>query len=111
LQLTTALAVPKPASLPKPGKRRAGEITCDETLFERLRRLRKTLADKRSVPPYIIFSDVALRQMARYYPVNRSQFSRINGVGERKLEEFGADFMAEIAAYLVANPRQRFADD
>ena len=43
----------------------AGEIACDEVLFERLRVLRKKLADERDVPAYIIFSDVALRQMAR----------------------------------------------
>ena len=58
-------------------------------LFDRLRRLRKKLADERSVPAYIIFSDVSLRQMARYYPTNESEFARINGVGERKLAEFG----------------------
>src|SRR5256885_3921968 len=87
LRLTKPITRPKaPMSATKPGKRPAGEIVCDETLFDRLRRLRKKLADKQSVPPYIVFSDVALRQMAHYYPVNRAQFSRINGVGERKLE-------------------------
>jgi len=111
LRLTKAIAVPKPDGLGKARKRRAGEITCDEALFERLRRLRKKLADERSVPPYIIFSDVALRQMARYYPVKRNEFTRISGVGERKLADFGADFMAEIAVYLTTNPRQRFSDD
>jgi ATP-dependent DNA helicase RecQ len=111
LQLTKPIAKPKPPSPAKVGRRRAGEIVCDEALFERLRRLRKKLADQRAVPPYIVFSDVALRQMAHYYPVNRSQFSRINGVGERKLEEFGTDFMAEIEEYLAANPRQSFVDN
>lgn len=112
MRLTKPIAKPKAATpTAKPGKRRAGEIVCDEALFERLRRLRKKLADQRGVPPYIVFSDVALRQMAHYYPTNRSQFSRINGVGERKLADFGADFMAEIAVYLTGNPRQRFADD
>jgi ATP-dependent DNA helicase RecQ len=112
LRLTKAIITPKPPSgISKLRKPRAGEIACDEALFERLRRLRKKLADQRSVPPYIIFSDVALRQMAHYYPVKRSQFIRINGVGERKLADFGADFIAQIEAYLRDNPRQRFADD
>jgi ATP-dependent DNA helicase RecQ len=90
---------------------RAGAIACDEDLFERLRQLRKKLADERNVPAYIVFSDVALRQMARYYPEGDEQFTRISGVGEKKLEEFGAVFLAEIAAHLQTSPRQIFADD
>jgi ATP-dependent DNA helicase RecQ len=102
----------RPVTAPEqPAKHRAGEITCDEALFERLRLLRKRLADERGVPPYIIFSDVALRQMARHYPQDEKAFSRISGVGEKKLREFGAAFMGEITAYLQTNSRQMFADD
>jgi ATP-dependent DNA helicase RecQ len=90
---------------------RAGEIACDEELFERLRQLRKRLADERNVPAYIIFSDVSLRQMARHYPSDDEQMARINGVGEKKLKEFGAVFLSEIAAHLGQNPRQMFGDD
>lgn len=106
----------KPITLTKPMQvapakvSHAGEIECDETLFEKLRFLRKRLADERSVPPYIIFSDVALRQMARLYPVNEGEFVRISGVGERKLAEFGKTFMGEIARYLEAYPRQTFSE-
>ena len=74
-------------------------------------RLRKQLADERGVPPYIVFSDVSLRQMARFYPATDREFSRISGVGDRKLREFGAVFLGEIAAHLQSNPRQMFADD
>jgi ATP-dependent DNA helicase RecQ len=88
-----------------------GEIACDEALFETLRTLRKQLADDRSVPPYIIFSDVSLRQMARFYPANNAEFTRISGVGQRKLQEFGDRFMAEIATHLRSNPKQIFAED
>src|SRR5439155_1388661 len=79
------------AGLPAPGpaEHRAGEIGCDEALFEKLRQLRKQLADQQAVPPYIIFSDVALRQMARFYPQSEADFARISGVGEKKLREFG----------------------
>jgi ATP-dependent DNA helicase RecQ len=106
--LTKPMAAPPsgPEKLP-----RAGAIACDEDLFERLRRLRKALADERFVPAYIVFSDVALRQMARYYPGTNEEFSRISGVGEKKLKEFGAAFLAEIAAHLQSHPRQIFADD
>jgi len=106
--LTTPMAAPPSAPEKMP---RAGAIACDEELFERLRRLRKRLADERFVPAYIIFSDVALRQMARYYPASDEEFSRISGVGEKKLAEFGAIFLSEIAAHLQSNPRQIFADD
>ncbi len=101
----------RPVAVPELKTRRAGEIACDEALFDRLRQLRKQLADERDVPAYIVFSDVALRQMARDYPANEREFSRISGVGEKKLREFGAVFLAAIAAYLHGNPRQIFADD
>src|SRR5262249_52362822 len=56
------ITLTRPVSAPEQApKHRAGEIACDETLFEQLRQLRKRLADERGVPPYIIFSDVALR--------------------------------------------------
>ncbi len=107
------ITLTKPVTAPSaPEKRaRAGEIACDETLFERLRQLRKRLADERNLPAYIVFSDVSLRQMARYYPEKEDALARINGVGEKKLAEFGAMFLAEIGDYLSRYPRQIFADD
>jgi ATP-dependent DNA helicase RecQ len=93
----------------KPRKSRAGAIECDEALFERLRALRRKIADERGVPAYIIFSDASLREMARNYPANSTEFRRIPGVGEQKLKDFGAPFVAEIKNYLAANPRRDFA--
>src|SRR5262249_48735966 len=90
----------KPISVPETKTRRIGDIACDEVLFERLRQLRKRLADERGVPPYIVFSDVSLRQMARDYPANEAEFTGISGVGEKKLREFGATFLSEISAHL-----------
>ena len=101
----------RPVATPEPKVRRIGEISCDEVLFERLRRLRKRLADERGVPPYIVFSDVTLRQMAHDYPATERDFIRISGVGEKKLAEFGATFLSEIAAHLQSQPRQVFADE
>jgi ATP-dependent DNA helicase RecQ len=100
----------KPVTAPETKAQRVGEIACDEALFERLRQLRKQLADERGVPPYIVFSDVSLRQMARDYPTNEREFTRISGVGQKKLEEFGQVFLAEIAAHAQQNPRQIFAE-
>ena len=105
------ITLTKPVAAPQAKTHRAGEIACDEALFEKLRGLRKRLADEQAVPPYIIFSDVSLRQMARNYPANEREFARVSGVGERKLREFGEVFLAEIAAHLRTNPRQIFADD
>ncbi len=101
----------RPVAPTEPEKHRIGEIACDEALFGKLRGLRKQLADERGVPPYIVFSDVSLRQMARFYPASDREFSRISGVGDRKLREFGEVFLREIAAHLQSNPRQMFADD
>jgi ATP-dependent DNA helicase RecQ len=88
---------------------RAGEIDCDDALFEALRGVRKRLADDRGVPPYIIFSDVSLWQMARDYPTTDAEFGRISGVGAQKLREFGAAFLGEIRHHVAHAPQRTFA--
>ena len=65
----------------------------DKALFEELRRLRSGIASERNVPPYIIFSDATLQQMAYYIPQNRESLSRISGVGAVKLEQLGDTFL------------------
>ena len=95
----------------KAARRKPGAIECDEVLFERLRTLRRQLADERGVPAYIIFSDVSLREMARNYPTNSTEFRHIPGVGEQKLKDFGEAFLSEIKSHLAANPRRTFSKD
>ncbi len=87
---------------------RAGDIECDAELFETLRAHRKQLADTAGVPPYVVFSDVALRHMARDYPTTDAAFLRIPGVGERKLADYGQSFIGLIAAWLETHDRQVF---
>jgi ATP-dependent DNA helicase RecQ len=87
------------AAEPRRKKAEAGEIACDEGLFEKLRALRRRLADEKDVPPFIVFSDVSLREMARQLPKDVTEFSKISGVGERKLREYGEVFLAEIGAH------------
>ncbi len=70
----------------------------DQRLFESLRELRKALAEERGVPPYVIFGDAALVEMARRRPATAEEFLDINGVGAVKLERHGEDFLATIAA-------------
>ena len=86
----------------EPRRHRAGEVECDENLFEKLRELRKRLADERSVPAYIVFSDITLRQMAHDLPQTEADFSKMSGVGSRKLAEFGTVFLDEIKRYVAA---------
>ncbi len=88
--------------------KKSSEEHYDGDLFEELRQLRKRLADERAVPAYVIFSDVSLREMARTYPRDLVAFSRISGVGERKLEEFGAVFIKAVDQYLKSHSRQDF---
>ena len=75
----------------------------DEALFEELRSLRKQLADTQGVPPYIVFGDATLIQMARDKPMDAPELLAITGVGQHKLEKYGHDFLDAIAAYCVAN--------
>jgi ATP-dependent DNA helicase RecQ len=92
----------------RPRTRRSGEIECDEALFEKLRQLRREFADSLELPAYIVFGDVTLREMARDYPTDENQMRNVSGVGERKLEQFGAAFMDAIIKHLRENPRMRF---
>jgi ATP-dependent DNA helicase RecQ len=66
----------------------------DRDLFERLRELRTELARARNVPPYVIFSDASLRDMARQRPATPGELLEIHGVGEKKLADLGDDFLA-----------------
>jgi len=62
------------------------------------------------VPAYIVFSDVALREMANKYPTSEAEFSRISGVGKAKQQDYATPFVQEIAEYLKTNPRLVFED-
>jgi ATP-dependent DNA helicase RecQ len=68
----------------------------DAELFVRLKTLRKSIADRDGVPPYVIFPDKSLREMARVLPCDEDQFRIISGVGEYKLKKYGADFISAI---------------
>lgn len=71
----------------------------EEELFERLRVLRKNIADANGIAPYIVFSDKALRDMCARMPATPEAFLLVSGVGEKKLERYGEEFLAEIAAF------------
>lgn len=72
----------------------------DRKLFAKLRKLRKSIADEANIPPYVVFNDATLVEMAEQMPLTPSSLLGINGVGERKLERFGRPFMALIRDHL-----------
>ncbi len=75
-----------------------------EMLFQRLRLLRKQLADEQSVPPYVVFADSTLKLMAQVQPQTLADFGKLSGVGSHKLSQYGDKFLAEIKAYSQENP-------
>jgi ATP-dependent DNA helicase RecQ len=99
----------KPIELTRPPKTpetERPEAAWDEKLYARVVALRKRLADERRLPPHVILPDIALQEMARQCPRSEGQFAGLTGMGERKLRDFAALFLAEISDYLRENPRR-----
>ena len=102
-----SLSIKRTARKPKQPKGATASTTAaaalesdeDIALFDRLRALRKRIADAAEVPPYIVFADAALRDMCRLRPADDEEFLQVKGVGTTKLERYGKDFLAEIAAF------------
>lgn len=88
------------ASKSRSKARKAVVANYDRDLFSRLRKLRKTIADEENVPPYVVFSDATLSEMAEKMPLSRSEMLDINGIGEKKLERFGQIFIQVIRQYI-----------
>jgi ATP-dependent DNA helicase RecQ len=84
---------------PKPAPFEDSWQDVDRGLFEALRTLRRKLAQERGMPAYIVFSDSALRDMARKRPSNSGAFLRVSGVGEKKLEQYGRAMLETIREY------------
>jgi ATP-dependent DNA helicase RecQ len=77
------------------------EWKSDSVLFEKLKVLRKNIADERGVPAYIIFSDKTLTEMSRLLPTSTTEMRVVTGVGEFKLDEYGRAFIRAIAEHLA----------
>ena len=102
LELTTALNFGKGEKIKNRSTRKSKEIY-DEPLFEVLRETRLEVARERNVPPYFIFTDKTLKEMSISCPKNLEDFTKINGVGTKKLEDFGSIFIEVIIKYLKDN--------
>ncbi len=97
-QLTMKLIKEQPPEKKAPEK--STQESGDPALFERLRALRKRLADGQKVPAYIVFTDAALREMCVRVPKNSYELLQVSGVGRAKLERYGEAFLEEINDYL-----------
>ena len=110
-QHTVSLAVPVAQKITwEEGSEKAAEA---EILMQRLRSLRKQLADEQSVPPYVVFQDSTLKLMAQVQPRTLTEFGKLSGVGSHKLSQYGDKFLTEIRAYrqekgLVDPPQVNF---
>lgn len=72
-------------------------------LFDELKQLRSTIAKCENVPPYVVFSDATLVEMATYLPQNDWELRKISGVGDLKFDKYGVDFLREIKEYCLKN--------
>ncbi|MEI6895978.1 MAG: DNA helicase RecQ [Psychromonas sp.] len=95
------LAVPRLKMVSKTKKKKGVLASvADNKLFARLRQLRKQIADREELPPYIIFSDVSLAEMSELMPLTEREFLNISGVGHIKLKKYGDEFMGIISEYV-----------
>jgi len=94
-----------PEKAPKRRTRKRAELEdialSDDSLFEKLRGLRAGLAREQGIPPYVIFHDSTLVEMSEVQPVTEDEFLEINGVGRKKLERYGSDFLAVLRTHGV----------
>ncbi len=109
---TVMLTKPRPmvaGQEKKPAKRQIGapkrKAAFADELFDVLRGLRKKTADKQGVPPYVIFHDKTLRIMAEQHPTTDFEMKKISGVGERKFQMYGHDFIDTILRFLQDQPQ------
>lgn len=101
LRSQQSLELARPRIRDKAAKKPAAALRLEDSsmdLFEALRSLRKKLAEEKGVPPYVIFGDTSLVEMSQRRPATEAQFLDINGVGQVKLERYGAAFLEVIAS-------------
>jgi ATP-dependent DNA helicase RecQ len=110
LQSADKLELPKPLAKVierKPNKK--GALNFNQELFELLRAKRRALAEEANVPPFVIFGDKTLQEMAYYLPTEQKTFADISGVGKQKLEQFGDIFTRLIKEFAKDNHLESLA--
>ncbi|OAN19182.1 ATP-dependent DNA helicase RecQ [Photobacterium jeanii] len=102
-EVALELAVPRLDSVVRNAKSdKLASRHYDKKLFAKLRKLRKAIADEDDIPPYVVFNDASLMEMAEKLPTSDSALLAVNGVGQRKLEKYGQAFLTMIEEHLVA---------
>ncbi|MGB7801894.1 ATP-dependent DNA helicase RecQ [Buttiauxella sp.] len=94
------LAVPRIVAIKSKSSPKVFSGNYDRKLFAKLRKLRKAIADEENIPPYVVFNDATLIEMAEQMPLSPGEMLGVNGVGTRKLERFGREFMALIRSHV-----------
>lgn len=95
------LAVPRLVSIkPRSSSQKSFGGNYDRKLLAKLRKLRKAIADEANVPPYVVFNDATLIEMAEQMPITASEMLSVNGVGHKKLERFGKPFLVMIKEHV-----------
>ena len=89
---------------------KSGGAVADENLMKMLKELRKSNAKRLGVPPFVIFQDPSLEDMALKYPISIEELSNVHGVGESKAKKYGKDFIALIKQYVEDNDIERLED-
>ncbi|WP_274475434.1 DNA helicase RecQ [Mangrovimonas aestuarii] len=99
-------AVHQSEAIAKPKKPKPIKQAQDNNLFERLRKLRYKIAQEEDIPPYLVFNDATLKEMEQVRPMSESEFLTISGVGQRKLEVYGDEFIAEIIDFMASKRKK-----
>ncbi|MFZ5972120.1 MAG: DNA helicase RecQ [Bacteroidota bacterium] len=93
-----------------PDRTPANAKSYDEKLFEMLKALRKKIAKEKDLPPYVIFQDPSLEEMATTYPTTKDELASVNGVGMGKVNKFGKEFLELIEKYVDENDIETATD-
>ncbi|MFL7010093.1 ATP-dependent DNA helicase RecQ [Enterovibrio norvegicus] len=100
-EIALELAVPRLGLSPRSKADKLGKRNYDKKLFAKLRKLRKAIADEEDVPPYVVFNDATLIEMAEMIPTSQGELLAVNGVGQRKLEKYGNVFLDVIEDHIT----------
>ncbi|USH02384.1 ATP-dependent DNA helicase RecQ [Grimontia kaedaensis] len=102
-EIALELAVPRLGLSPRSKADKLGKRNYDKKLFAKLRKLRKAIADEEDIPPYVVFNDATLIEMAEMIPTSQGELLAVNGVGQRKLEKYGNVFLDVIEDHITLN--------
>lgn len=113
VSLTKPVDIPEAKTTVKEQKTRSKRVKSrsvakagDTNLFERLRRLRYKIAQEENIPAYLVFSDATLKEIERVRPLSASDFLNVSGVGQRKLEVYGDEFIAEVLSFMNSKAKK-----